>query len=58
MHRYYIVSNLKAFKEQLLSKARLEVHALEFHVTINQDCIATGAQPGFCNGGEGAFLEV
>ena len=24
-----------------MSKARLEVQALEFHVTINQDCIAT-----------------
>ena len=32
---------MKAFKRLLLSKVRLEVQALEFHVTINQDCIAT-----------------
>ena len=37
----YIACNLKAFKGPLLFKARLEVQALEFYVTINQDCIAT-----------------
>ena len=41
LHRNYIVYNLKAFKRLLLSKVRLEVQALQFHVTINQDCIAT-----------------
>ena len=41
MHRNYIVCNLKAFKRLLLSKVRLEVQALEFHVTLNQDCIAS-----------------
>ena len=41
LHRSYIVCNLKAFKRLLLSKVRIEVEALEFHVTLNQDCIAT-----------------
>ena len=41
LHRNYIVCNLKAFKRLLLSKVRLEVQALEFHVTLNQGCIAT-----------------
>ena len=41
LHRNYIVYNLKAFKRLLLSKVRVEVQALQFHVTINQDCIAT-----------------
>ena len=41
LHRNYMVCNLKAFKRLLLSKVRLEVQGLEFHVTINQDCIAT-----------------
>ena len=40
LHRNYIVGDLKAFKRLLLSQVRLEVQALEFHVTINHDCIA------------------
>ena len=36
-----IICNLKAFKRLLLSKVRPENQALEFHVTINQDCIPT-----------------
>ena len=30
----------RAFKKLLLSKVRQEVQALEFQVTINQNCIA------------------
>ena len=35
LYRNYIVCILKAFKEPLLSKVRLEGQALEFPVTIN-----------------------
>ena len=41
LHRNYIVGFLKAFERLLSSKVRLEVQVLEFHGTINQDCIAT-----------------
>ena len=41
LHSNYIKCNLKDFKRLLLSKVRREVQALEFHVTLNQSCIAT-----------------
>ena len=39
-----MVFSLKAFKRLLLSKVVLEVQALEFHVTINEDGIATSTK--------------